>query len=325
MAEIRRFPFTRHLRADTSAHIVHYRRATLRHDARGAAFWFDPLTDSIAEIPLDDRELALVIHGRSSDYQDVTAQGTMSYRFVDPRKIAERYDFTIDLATGGLIGTPMDKIESMLAGFAEQHAQTYLAKTPLRTALAEGSAQTREAIERGLAIDAALADSGIAIVSVRMRLVRPSADIEKAIEAPTRERIKQDADEAAYGRRALAVEKERAIAENELQNRIELAKREENLIVQEGENERNKARHAADSATIRAESEAANIATVEGARLAIERQKIEAYAIVPPATMLGLAAREFAGKVENVGNITLTPDLVGPYLADLLKPRVGNA
>jgi regulator of protease activity HflC (stomatin/prohibitin superfamily) len=297
---------------------VHYRRATLRHNARGAAFWFDPLQDSIAEIPLDDREVALVIHGRSRDYQDITAQGSMSYRFVEPIKAADRYDFTIDLGTGKLRGTPQEKIESMLAGLAEQYAQTYLAQTDLRAALSDGAVRTRAAIEAGFSGEDALVEAGIAVVSVRMRLVRPSADMEKAIEAPTREHIKAAADEAAYGRRALAVEKERAIAENELQNRIELAKREENLIAQEGENERNKARLAADSSRIVAESEAENIGTVEGARLAIERQKIEAYAIIPPAVMLGLAAREFAGKIENVGNITLTPDLVGPYLANVL-------
>ena len=322
MAEIRRLPFTSHLRADASAHIVHYRRARLQHNARGASFWFDPLTDSIAEVPLDDRELSLVIHGRSRDYQDITAQGTMTFRFVDAVKIAERYDFTIDLASGKVRGTPLDKIESMLAGLAEQYAQTYLSQNDLRSALGEGAVRTRAAIELGFASEAAIADAGIAIVSVRMRSIRPSSDIEKAIEAPTRERIKQVADEAAYGRRALAVEKERAIAENELQNRIELAKREENLIAQEGENERNKAVHAAEAARVGADSQAENISTVEGARLTIERQRIEAYAVVPPAVMLGLAAREFAGNVHTVGNVSLTPDLVGPYLANIIH---GNA
>jgi len=51
--------------------------------------------------------------------------------------------------------------------------------------------------------------------------------MEKAMEAPIRECIQQEADEAAFARRALAVEKERAIKENELKNQIELAKRDE--------------------------------------------------------------------------------------------------
>ena len=52
---------------------------------------------------------------------------------------------------------------------------------------------------------------------------------------PTREAIQQAADEATFQRRAQAVEKERAIQENELQNKIELARREEQLIAQKGQ------------------------------------------------------------------------------------------
>lgn len=315
MAEIRHYPFLHHLRSEAAAHVVHYRRAKVRHSTRGASFWFDALSDSIAEIPVDDRELQLIVHGRTRDYQDITAQGTMTYRLSDPVRAAERYDFSIDLGTGRPLGTPLEKIELMLAQLAEQFAQTYIARTNLRVALTDGAAATRDAIETALRDDPAIAQAGLEIVSVRVNSIRPNADLEKAIEAPVRESIKQEADEAAFGRRALAVQKERAIAENELQNRIELAKREENLIAQDGENQRNRARHAAEAGRIEADAQAANINAVEGARLTIEQRKIEAYAIVPPAVMLGLAAREFAGKIENINQLSLTPDLVGPYLA----------
>jgi regulator of protease activity HflC (stomatin/prohibitin superfamily) len=319
MAQIAFYPFLRHLRSEATSHVVHYRRARVRHSARGASFWFDPLTDSIAEVPLDDRDLQLVIHGRSRDYQDITVLGTMTYRLLDPIRIAERYDFTIDLRSGKPIGTPIEKIELMLAQLADQHAQTYLAHTELRVALIDGSAAIRASVENALAADTSLAEAGLGIVSVRISAVRPSSDIEKAIEAPTRERIKEDADEAAFGRRALAVQKERAIAENELQNRIELAKREEFLIAQDGENARNRAQHAAEAGRIAADADATNISVVEGARFAIDRQKLEAYAIVPPAVLLGLAARDFAGKIENIKELNITPDLVGPYLTNLLR------
>ena len=53
--------------------------------------------------------------------------------------------------------------------------------------------------------------------------------------------MQQDADKATFERRATAVEHERAIAENELQNQIELARREEQLVTQQGQNERSRA------------------------------------------------------------------------------------
>ena len=37
-----------------------------------------------------------------------------------------------------------------------------------------------------------------------------------------------------------------------------------------------------------------------------------------PAVLMGLAAREFAGKIETIEHLNLTPDLLGSVLTDLL-------
>jgi len=98
---------------------------------------------------------------------------------------------------------------------------------------------------------------GLMMASLRILEIRPSAELEKALQTPTRESIQQDADEATFKRRALAVDKESAIAENELQNRIELATREEQLITQHGLNERRRVEEeaAAEETTVRARIE----------------------------------------------------------------------
>ena len=69
--------------------------------------------------------------------------------------------------------------------------------------------------------------------------------------------MQQVADEATFQRRALAVEKERAIAEAELNNHVELAKREEQLITQEGANAKHRAEDKAQAKHIEAEALAA--------------------------------------------------------------------
>ncbi len=88
MADIRRFPFIRHLRGESSSHLLKYRRGKLVLDGRGLTFWFRPMTASIAEIPVDQREISFLFHGRSSDFQDISAQGVITYRIVDPVKPA---------------------------------------------------------------------------------------------------------------------------------------------------------------------------------------------------------------------------------------------
>lgn len=276
MAEITKLGILRHLRADASAHVLAWRRSTLVRDGRGLSFAFMPHHFSIAEVPVDDRELPLLFHGRSADFQDVTAQGVLTFRVTDPATLAGRLDFTIDLASGQHLRQPLERLALLFSQLAEQHASGWVGRTPVRQVLADGPAALRQAIEAGLEGDRTLADMGLEVVSVRVSSVRPSPDLEKALEAPERERIQQLADQAAFARRALAVEKERAIQENELQNQIELARRQEELIAQKGQNARRSATEEAEAKRIAAEA-AATRSRVE-AEAAADRSRAEAEA-----------------------------------------------
>ena len=71
MADIARFPFLRHLRGATTTHVQHVRNGKTIHAGVAAAFWFRPLSAVLSEVPVDDRELPLLFHARTSDFQDV--------------------------------------------------------------------------------------------------------------------------------------------------------------------------------------------------------------------------------------------------------------
>jgi regulator of protease activity HflC (stomatin/prohibitin superfamily) len=329
VARISRYPALSHLRSEASTHVIRYRNGQAVRAGQGLAFWFRPLDTAIAEIPLDDQELSFLFHGRSADLQEVVAQGIITYRVTDPGLLASRIDFGIDLATGLHSKTPLDQIAARLTGLAQQHAWAVMASTPLRELVADGVGRLRDEIGAGLAADDGLAGMGLAIASVRVSAVQPSSEVEKALAAPTRERIAADADEAAFARRAAAVDKERAIAENELANRIELARRQALLVEREGANERKRAAEIAAASRIAAEgnartrrisaeAEAVAIKLVETERNAAEGDRIAVYRDLAPAVLVGLAAREFAGKIETIEHLNLTPDLLGTVLTDLL-------
>src|SRR5262249_21376544 len=153
----------------------------------------------------------------------------------------------------------------------------------------------------------------------------PSAEVEKALRVPVREAIQQEADEATFRRRAQAVEKERAIQENELQNKIELARRERQLIEQKGDNERRRITDETDTAKIAASgqaertevlarSRAAEIKAVEEARVGAERDRMLIYREFPPDRLMALAVQELAGKLKEIDHVTVTPDHVGELL-----------
>ena len=328
MADITKFFLLRHLRANPTSHIRHHRRGKLVHDGVGVAFWFRPLSAALSEVPVDDREQPLLFHARSLDFQDLAVQATVTYRVVDPAVASARIDFGIDPDLGLWRSTPLEQLSSLLTELAQQHALDLLARMTLTEALADGMTAVRDRIASGLAGDARLVDTGLAVVDARVVALRAEPDVERALQTPTREKVQQEADRATYERRALAVERERAIAENELQNQIELARREEQLVEQRGQNERRRATEQAAAGRIEAEARAerqrllsdakAQATRIVGtAEAEAEAARLAAYRELDAAMMMALALRELAGNLPQIGTLSLTPDLLTPVLARL--------
>lgn len=317
MATITNVGFLARLRSDASHHVIRYRNGKVRQSGRGLVFWFRPDIASIAELPMDDRETTVFVKGRSADFQAVNVQGAIGWRVDEPERMAERIDFTISLRNGQYQGQPLESIETRLAGHVSQAALDYLAGMDVRTLLDAGIDPLRARLEKELIASPALQELGIAVVSVRLQNLAPSSELERALQTPTFEALQQKADEATFERRALAVEKERAIAENELANRVELARREKQLIAEEADNARNRALGLADASQVEADAEAQRIRTVEGARAEAEQAHMAVYRDLPAQVLVGLAAREFAGKLDTIEHFNVTPDLLTNLLREL--------
>lgn len=353
MADVTRRFFLRHLRGTPTSWVRLQVGGRVRREGTGLSFWYRPLRAVLSEVPVDDRELPLLFHARTGDFADITVQATVTYRVADPALAAARLDFSVDPRTGRARSRPLDQVATLLAELAQQPALDLLARVPLAEALTT-IAPVREAVSAALAAEARLADVGVAVVSARVVAVRPEPELERALQTPTREAVQVEADRATYARRAQAVEQERSIAENELQNKIELARREQQLVEQHGANSRRRVEldaaaelaaaqgkaerekvadaAAADRARVLAGAEAEKervlaAARADGARAVglaeaeAEAAKLAAYAELPPEVLRALTVRDLAGQLPQIGQLTVTPDLVADLLARLAPAR----
>ncbi|SER25881.1 SPFH domain / Band 7 family protein [Streptomyces sp. yr375] len=305
MADITRRLGWRHLRGAPTAHVRHHRSGKLVHDGPGLSFWFRSLSAALSEVPVDDRELAMTFHARTVDFQDVAVQATVTYRISDPAVAAARLDFSVDPDTGVWRSAPLEQLGTLLTETAQQHALDVLARTSLSSALVDGVTAVRERVAAGLAAEPRLPATGIEIVAVRVVALRPEPEVERALRTPAREQIQQEADRATYERRAVAVERERAIAENELASQIELARREEQLVEQRGTNARREAEENAAADKVRAEAEATRtvrLADAEAARSVklaeAEAQRSERLTLAEASRTVRLAEAEAARVVQ---------------------------
>jgi len=347
MAHINRFLFVRHLRAEPNQYILHFRKGRLLRHGAGLAYWFLPLSAAVAQLPVEDVETTFMLGERCADFQEVAVQVTLTYRVVDPKKAALRINFSISLDTGAWVEQPLQRLANLWAHWSRHLVRASVMAMGVSELLRVGPDRIRTALDEGLRGNASIADMGLALVSVQVDRIAPAPELERALQTPTREAIQQKADEATFQRRALAVEKERAIKENELATEIELARRQEDLIRRQGDNQMLAVKQEIERQRLSAEGEAERVqiaargqaeavrirsdAEAEARRKMIEVEaeaevrRVEAWKGAPPSVVLGLAAQRFADKVQTINHLNLTPDLVGDVLKRMLLDEVNQA
>ena len=139
-------------------------------------------------------------------------------------------------AHGPWRATPLEQVAGLLTELAQQHALELLARQPLAEALAAGPGAVREPGSRPASrATRACADDGITVrrASASWRS-GPSLRSSGRCRRPPGSRCSRRPTGPPTSAARWPSSSERAIAENELQNQIELARREEQLVAQRG-------------------------------------------------------------------------------------------
>ncbi len=187
-------------------------------------------------------------------------------------------------------------------------------------------------LAQAFAIDEQLRATGVAVVDARLLSLRPDEGVESSLRAPLLEQLQAEADRALYERRALAVERESQISENEMQSKLDLARKRADLVDQEGHNARREAEEKAAADAIAVEAEARRIiekakayettgTPLGRARIANDAAYIRPSREAGPEVARALALKEMAKNMPSFGNITITADV----LSDLVAAFTGSA
>lgn len=329
MGHISRYPFIAHYQGAPTDHIVHLINGTPRHEGIGRTFWFRPTTSALAEVPAIDHEHSALFHAVTQDRQDLAVQAVVTYRFSNPALVSQHFDFNIYPVAKDHQPNGPRQVAKLIEQLAQSITTHVIANLPLAEALHSGISRVHTALVEQLSQQTRLSDAGISIYDVRVLSLRPTPEVEKALQTPLRERLQAEADRALYTRRAQAVEQEQRISENEAAAKLELARRRKEIIAQEATNERLQAEEKAASSLIAARGAAEATEVSENARAAAlrligqaeadnERERLAAYNAISPEILRSLALRELAANLPAIGQLNLTPDMLSTALGQLV-------
>ncbi|MFC1723961.1 SPFH domain-containing protein [Nanoarchaeota archaeon] len=200
-----------------------------KKEGPGISGFYMPHRTSIELVGLTTVDQPFSFQEVSSDNQEVSLQGGFLYRVAEPGKLLSMYDFSIDPKTKQHLQDAPFKLPEHMLQLIRSDARRVVQGTPLEQLLLMSDDLSGRVSESVLE-SPFLTDRGIEMSMLYFATIQPSPQIAKALGAEYREGLLQRADEATYKRRAMAVEQERTIRENELQNEIELENRRAELL-----------------------------------------------------------------------------------------------
>lgn len=306
-----------YLKAPPTTYVLHYKAGVLKREGTGLSFLYYQPTSTVVLVPAASADIPFAFVTTTRDFQEITVQGQITYRVIEPVKLAKLLDFSVE-SNGKYRSEDPDKLDSRLVHTAQVIAQTVLGKLSLREALTASEALVAEIIA-GLRAHELVRMLGIEPLGVTILSIRPTPEMARALEAEARERLQREADEAIYLRRNAAVEGERIIKESELSTElaVELKKREirerkmsADIAVEEQRSQlvTKKAENDKQDADARAYAIAA---TLEPIRNMDWKTLLAASGSASdPKLMIALAFRELAENATKIGELNMSPDLL---------------
>ncbi len=324
------------IKVQPTDYVLLYKNGTLTREGAGLAFFYFEPASSIVRIPVASTDVPFIFKEVTSDFQEVTIQGQITYSIADPKRLSQLMNFT--LATNGKDYTTDDpqKLPQRLINHTQVLTRSLLKTMTLRQALGI-SAGSVNALREGMQKADETTSLGVDILGLSILAVKPTPETARALEAEAREQILREADEAVYRRRNSAVEQERGIKENELNTEIAVENKKRQIretqmeaekSVQQKMRELNEAEMAtkialeeqnrelvslsSENARLEADAKAYGISAVMGALAKTDPKTLQALASVGmnPGQLVATAFRELAENADKIGQLNISPDLL---------------
>lgn len=226
----------RYIKSPPSHYLLQYRDGRIVREGTGLAFFYFAPRSTLVSVPLTSVDLPFMFEEITRDFQVVTLQGQVSFRVAQPRLLVEQQDYSL-LPNGAYASEDPQRLPARILNAVKAQFRALLQATDLRELL-QGTEKLARAARHGMTEAHSLASLGIEIGDLGLLAVKPNPETARALEAPMREQILKQADDATYARRNAAIEQEQLIRESELRSELVVEQKKRQVRETQVESER---------------------------------------------------------------------------------------
>ena len=331
----------RFIKVQPTTYLIQYSKGKIQRQGSGLSFFYYAPTTSLVAIPIASTEASFIFSEITSDFQEVSVQGQVTYRIAEPAQTAKLLNYTLDASGKRYVSDDPEKLSQRIINSVRVLIRKVISTLPLRRAV-RSSEEIVTQILGALRNTEEVLSLGLEILGIAILEIRPTPETARALEAEMREQLLKEADQATYARRNAAVENERSIRENELnteiavenkkrqiretqmeaeksvqekQHQLMMAKMESKIALEE-EN-RSLVQLEIENRRAEADTRAYGLSVLVKAFEHVDAKKLQAMmgSGMMPDQLIARAFQELAERAENIGNLNISPELLGELLA----------
>ncbi|MBI4864144.1 MAG: SPFH domain-containing protein [Candidatus Riflebacteria bacterium] len=276
-----------YFKGEPTEFILEHAGGRLVREGPGISFFYLSWRTSVTMVPMNTLDAGFIFNETTGNFQPVSIQGQLTYRIIDPKRMATILNFTIDPASRRYLSQDPDKLSQRLVNAVQVHARNQVLGQPLEEVLRTSEA-IAVAVLKSVSTDSLTTSMGVEVLGIHITAIKPTPEMAKALEAEHREALQRKADEAIYARRAAAVEQERKIAQNELSTKITIEEQRRQLVDLEGSNSQKEADFEA----------------------AATQTRLKPYRDTDPRILLAMGFKELGERAGEIKQLTITPELI---------------
>jgi len=340
------------IKAQPNLYFMQFKQGKIVRAGEGLSFFYYTPLSSLVAVPMASVDIPFIFNEVAADFQEVTVQGQVAYRIVDPQKLALLLNFTLATDNKSYLSDDPEKLPQRIINQVQVLMRAELQKLTLKAVL-KGSEPIVNAVRKNLASGELVAQLGVEILSLSVLAIKPNPETARALEAEIREQLlleADEADEAIYTRRNAAVEQERAIKENELNTEIAVENKKRQIretkiaadravqekrqaMQQEGmqgnisleEKKQALVELTVQNKKVEADAQAYGINASMEVFKSVEPRVLQALAStgMDPAQLIAGAFLNLADNADKIGNLNIAPELLQGLLGETktLRPQ----
>jgi SPFH domain / Band 7 family len=226
----------RYVKSSPSHYLLQYKDGKVVREGTGLAFFYFAPASTLVSVPLNAVDVPFMFEETTRDFQAVTLQGQVAYRIAQPKTLAEQQNFVLQ-PNGAYASEDPERLPMRVLNAVKAQFRALLQEADLRGVL-HGTEQLSKTARQSLGAAPSLIALGIEVVDLALLAVKPTPETTRALEAPVREEILKQADDATYARRNAAIAQEQMIKESELRSELVIEQKKRQVRETEVESER---------------------------------------------------------------------------------------